>query len=403
MHLQISLLFILATTALADVYTLSSTIPWSPKVPASVDQSVIYNSTYYLADRSNQGIHVISLTSSTQTTLITGFLTTTVNGTIVSSTSGPDGIIILPNRNELYVGDGDGTVKVIDLFTNKIVANITTGSKKRADEFAYDPTSGTIVVTNPNESPDPYVTVINATTRTVLGKVTFKGASGLEQPRFNPSTKKFYISVPDLPSAPSGAVATLDLTPGKYALGTIIPTPSCSNAGIVFGAPTTLFVSCSAAQQTSYGIATSYIYTLDASSGTVATLAHNVSGVNGVDQVAYSATTGWFYASAYQHADKGVSSPFVAVVAPNGTVVQRVVTDNSTAHAVAVDEATGSFVVPVKAKGVLVYALGGGATGTSTGAAPSGTASGAKRGRVADLLVLGGVLLAGFVFSWNMG
>jgi hypothetical protein len=399
MYLQTSIFLAFTATALADVYTLSSTIPWAPQTPSSVDQSLIYNSTYYLADRSNRGIHVISLTSNTQTTLISGFLTTTVNGSISSATSGPDGIIILPNRNELYAGDGDGTVKVIDLFTNKIVANITTGSKKRADEFAYDPTTGTVIVTNPNESPNPFVTVINASTRAVLGKVVFTGASGLEQPRFNTATKTFYVSVPDIPGAEGGAVVTIDVS--KFTMSKIIPTPECENAGIVFGANNSLFVSCSATQLTTYGFSASYI--IDATTGA---LLHNITGLNGVDQVAYSSKTGWFYASAYQYVEKGAPSPFIAVLAQNGTIIQKIPTDNSTAHAVAVDDTTGSFVVPVKAKGVLVYSLGGSgsasSTASSTGraASASATASGAQTERVVSSLVLGGVLVASALFAW---
>lgn len=399
MYLQTSIFLTFTATVLADVYTLSSTIPWAPKTPSSVDQSVIYNSTYYLSDRTNQGIHVISLTSNTQKTFISGFLTTTVNGSITPSTSGPNGITILPNRNELYTGDGDGTVKVIDLFTNKIVANITTGSKKRADEFSYDPTTGTVIVTNPNESPNPFVTVINATTRAVLGKIVFTGASGLEQPRFNTAAKTFYVSVPGIPGAESGAVVTIDVS--KFTTSKIIPTPECENAGIVFGANNSLFIACSAAQLATYSFSASYI--IDATTGA---LLHNITGLNGVDQVAYSSKTGWFYASAYQYVEKGAPGPFIAIVAQNGTIIQKVPTDNSTAHAVAVDDTTGSFVVPVKAKGVLVYSLGGSGSASSTasgtgGAAPaSTTASGAPPGRIINSLVLGTVLAASALFAW---
>lgn len=399
MHLHTSIFLTIVTVALADVYTLSKTIAWDPKVPTSVDQSIIYNSTYYLADRSNAGIHVISLTTNTQTALVTGFLTTTVNGSISSSISGPNGIIILPNRNELYVGDGDGTVKVIDLFTKKIVANITTGSKKRADEFAYDPSNGIVIVTNPNEAPNPYVTVINANNRTVLGKVVFTGAGGLEQPRFNTLTKTFYVSVPDITGAEGGAVVTLDIA--ELAIAKTIPTPECLNAGIVFGPNNVLFVSCSAAQLSSFGFSASYII-----DGLTGTLMSNISNLNGVDQVAYSNKTGWFYASAYQYVEKGVPMPSIVVLAQNGTVIQKIPTDNTTAHAVAVDEVTGSFVVPVKAKGVLVYSLGGNASSTasatSSGASASASASGAESGKMVNLMVAGGALFASLVFAWGL-
>jgi hypothetical protein len=55
-----------------------------------------------------------------------------------------------------------------------------------------------------------------------------------------------------------------------------------------------LLVSCSAAQLTDFGFAASYIF--DINSGT---LLHNITGVSGVDQVAFSTSTGYYYATAY--------------------------------------------------------------------------------------------------------
>jgi hypothetical protein len=45
----------------ATVYSVATTIPWSPKVPSSVDQSVVYNSTYYLSYRTNAGVSICIL------------------------------------------------------------------------------------------------------------------------------------------------------------------------------------------------------------------------------------------------------------------------------------------------------------------------------------------------------
>jgi hypothetical protein len=57
-------------------------IPWTGKAPYSDYQSVIYNSNYYLADRNNDGVHVMDLNTNTETTIITGFVQSYVNGTI---------------------------------------------------------------------------------------------------------------------------------------------------------------------------------------------------------------------------------------------------------------------------------------------------------------------------------
>lgn len=100
--------------------------------------------------------------------------------------------------------------------------------------------------------------------------------------------------------------------------------------------------------------------------------------------------------------------PFIFVVAQNGTVVQKVATDNSTAHAVAVDEVTGAFVVPVRAKGVLVYSLGGGGntsasgTATASGGPATASASGAEKNGMVNLVVMGGALVASFLFALGL-
>lgn len=288
-----------------------------------------------------------------------------INGTLASSISGPDGIVVLANRNEMYIGDGDGTVKVIDLFTNTMVAKIATGSKKRADEFAYNPSTQTVVVTNANESP-PVVNLLNATSRSVIGNISFPGASGLEQPAFNPADSQFYISVPETNGAPGGALQTINVNKGSLSISKTLPIPGCAPAGIAFGPSSQVFIGCSGSQVSSFGHAASYI--MNVSTGAIIS---NISGITGSDQVTYSQKTGYYYASAYLNTVNDVPTPILAVISLNGTVVQKIPTDNVTAHSVSVDPSTGKVVIPVKAKGILIYSLsngsstGGGATTTS--------------------------------------
>jgi hypothetical protein len=195
-------------------------------------RNVIYNSNYYLADRNNDGIHVIDLNTNTETAIITGFVQSYVNGTINNDISGPDRLVVLPDRKEIYVGDGDGSVKVINLTTNTIVSKIVTGGTKRGDELAYDPTTGTIVVTNPAED-IPMLTVISATKRTVLSHISFPNATELEQPASNLADGKFYISVPSIPgtAAAGGEIAIPDIT--TLTISKVYYVPKCIPAGIV--------------------------------------------------------------------------------------------------------------------------------------------------------------------------
>ena len=92
---------------------------------------------YYLADRSNNGIDIIDTRNMVFKKTIGGFVGIKLNkaGTAVDNNhSGPDGVV---SRGKcLYAGDGDSTLKVIDLNKGKIVATRTTGGTSRLDEMA---------------------------------------------------------------------------------------------------------------------------------------------------------------------------------------------------------------------------------------------------------------------------
>src|SRR5215472_12097545 len=110
--------------------------------------------------------------------------------------SGPNGVVAIPQKNQLYVGDGDSNVKVVDLAAKAIVAIIPTGGKFRADELAYDPLDRIVMIANDADTP-PFLTFISVDSFAVLGQLSY-GADqvGLEQPVWNPQTKRFLISVP---------------------------------------------------------------------------------------------------------------------------------------------------------------------------------------------------------------
>ncbi len=395
------LLLVLPLAQAVGIYSSSpkAIIPWPGKAPNSDDQSLIYNGTYYLADRNNNGVHVINLATNIETTLITGFVQGYVNGTIDNDISGPDGLVILPDRKELYVGDGDGSVKVIDLTTNTIVAKIVTGGSKRADEFAYDPTTDTIVVTNPAEE-TPMLTVISASKRIVLGNISFPNATELEQPAFNPADGKFYISVPSIPgtAAAGGEIAILDIA--TLSVSKVYYVPKCIPAGIVFGPTSHLFIGCSPGQIPKYGYAASYV--MDVTTGDII---GNISGLSGIDQVTYSPYTNCYYGAAVANRAGGtvkgaLISQLGVVSAATNTLLQTFATDNSTAHVVAVDNANGNVYVPIQAQGIVVYALASNATSTTVPA--SGSATSTKTGASATLTASAGKVMASFTVGLGL-
>ena len=95
------------------------TIPGNPLRSFDISWVNPQRAEYYLADRSNACVDVIDTHSLTFKRTITGFVGIVLNsaGTAVNNNkSGPDGVA--SHGRWLYVGDGNSTLKVIDLDTN---------------------------------------------------------------------------------------------------------------------------------------------------------------------------------------------------------------------------------------------------------------------------------------------
>jgi hypothetical protein len=153
----------------------------------------------YLADRGGgKGLGRIDGIDTSSNTFLYSIPTTKGEigfvGVVGSGRSGPDGVVLVPQLNQLYVGDGDSTVKVVDLAAKAIVATIPTCSsappqaalppgslvrcgdtKFRADELNYDPNDRIVMVANPNDNP-PFVTFISVDTQAVVGQYVYPGS-----------------------------------------------------------------------------------------------------------------------------------------------------------------------------------------------------------------------------------
>src|SRR5256886_12232375 len=182
--------------------------------------------TYFLADRSNKAIDIFDASSNTFETRVAGFVGFTGN----NDTSGPNGVVVVHDRDELWAGDGNSTVKVIDLRTDSIVKTISTGGTARADEIAYDQKDKMILIANDADTP-PFATLIDARSRAVVARIGFDDATaGLEQPVWDPETHLFYMSVPETAADPGGAVAVI--APRTRSRVPLFPQHNCGPAGL---------------------------------------------------------------------------------------------------------------------------------------------------------------------------
>jgi DNA-binding beta-propeller fold protein YncE len=182
-----------------------------------------------------------------------GVVLNPTTGAANNALSGPDGDIIVDHK-EIWAGDGDSRIKVIDLATKQFVTTIDTGGKFRVDEMAYDPRDHLLAAANNADDP-PFVTVFDTNAKTIVAKLEFKAGSpnadvdaqnGIEQPQWSPETGLFYVSVPQVGSNPAvGGVSVIDPKTNKVT-GTFLVS-NCSPAGLAVGPHKEALIGCSAA------------------------------------------------------------------------------------------------------------------------------------------------------------
>ena len=241
---------------------------------------------YVLADRSNNAVDLVD----TQSNTFLGFcghgqftgVVLNPDGTANNDVSGPDGVLIRDSR-EIWVGDGDSTVKVFDVAgcseTTTPKQTIATGdaaTDKRADELCYDPNDQLILVAN-NAADPPFASLISTIFYAVVQKITFdQSTNGIEQCQWNPRTGLFYITVPGIetPDNGHGQVAVID--PAALAVTTTfdLPRERCDTPqGMAIGPGSDILIGCNKGRST-----TRSSVIIDENDGTILATVANESG-----------------------------------------------------------------------------------------------------------------------------
>lgn len=309
---------------------------------ANFDISYIDPATgrYYLADRSNKGIDVFDTAKDAYVGRMGSFVGTVMkDGKVDNDTSGPDGVVAF--GHEIWAGDGDSTVKVIDAASGKTIATLSSGGKTRVDEMAYDPTDQAVIAVNNAEDP-PFATVTSTKPdRAVLGKVVFDDAGdGAEQPAYNPDDGMFYMSIPQVGKDPKkGAVAVIDPKTGK--LVKMLPVDGCHPAGLAFGPGGNFLLGCTADGKEM----PAQTVVMNARSGSVVA---TVPGIGGSDMVNYNKRNGQYYTASRDNP----GGPALGVIdASSNKLVQTIPFKGGTPHSVTSSEANGHVYVPVGTAG----------------------------------------------------
>jgi DNA-binding beta-propeller fold protein YncE len=294
---------------------------------------------YFLADRSNKGIDIVDVKKGAWVGRLEGAVGPVMkkDGTCCDNAhSGPNGVLTVDGK-EVWMGDGDSTVKVYDLKTKKLIATIETGGKARADELGYDPKDHVVAIANNADEP-PFLTFISTKTHKIIGKIEKKSfTDGMEQTAYNPADGLFYTDIPeqDDDKAKGGLMVTNPKTLKEVKTITV---PNCLPHGIAFGPGSNVFLGCNVGPARLKLPAKQVV--VDVKSGQVVA---DVMGVGGSDESAVDNKAGRYYGALNGNPD----GPILAVIDTKTNALLQKIPTGPGAHSVAAYEGNGRVYVPI--------------------------------------------------------
>jgi DNA-binding beta-propeller fold protein YncE len=203
----------------------------------------------YLADKDNKGVVVFDTKTDKYVSRITGFVGNAKDG----NKAGPNGLAVVNNNADLFVNanlwvsDGDSTIKIVDVGAGKIVGTIATGGKSRANAMALDPVNRVVIVANSNDDP-PYLSLISAAPdHKILAKIPIAdSAENIERSAYHVPSGTFYTVIPVSRADPKkGLLAQTD--PKTGTLVKLHQIEGCHPHSLSVVSDTTIFMGCSSA------------------------------------------------------------------------------------------------------------------------------------------------------------
>ena len=378
-------------------------IPGNPLRSYDISWVNPHRAEYYLADRSNAGVDLIDTQTLTFKRTIGGFVGVKLrnagqpNEAVNNDISGPDGVV--SHGHWLYAGDGDSTLKVIDLDAPNAFAikqTIPTGGTKRVDEMALT-SDGELLLTANNADDPPFGTLFaangdrNVSNVQMLAKINIDPAivpSGaglsIEQPAWDPTTRRFYVSVPVIANNPAGCNFNADLgtvtchggllvvdpanvepvygafNPAKHT--GVVKLDACGPNGATVGPHDNLLLGCTTANNPSD------TSTLVINAGIVGN-SINVAHIVGSDEVWFNKGDRRYYTGSNRQPGGAV----LGVIDAKANILIETVPQSSGSHSVAADSERNLIFVPQSAPKAVV---GNGGDTTAVGAGICGSTNG---------------------------
>jgi hypothetical protein len=365
----------------------------------------------YFADRSNASVDVIDTETLKFKRFLGGFVGVALlpgGAAVDNNHSGPDGVA--NHGRWLYAGDGNSTLKVFDLNAppaSALKASISTGGTTRVDEMALTTDGGLLLAANNAEDP-PFATLFTAnrdedTDRTSkIIKITIDPSImptgfglSMEQPSWEPQTKRFYTSVPIVANNPSGCNYGQITGPITCSGGLLVTDPAaptavegafnpatntgvvllnaCNPNGATVGTEDNILLACTPQNNPTNTIS----LIIDAKTKKQTPVVH----ITGADEVWFNKGDNRYYLGASRDCTipgtpcptAGLQSPVLGVVDAETNLLIEKVPQSSNSHSVAADSERNRIFVPQVAP---VSVVGVGGDTTTVGAGICGTNSG---------------------------
>lgn len=356
-----------------------------------IDQST---QTFYLSDRSDKAIDVVDAATGKWKVSYTATPSFAGASPLGPEASGPNGVVT--TTSGCIVATDAGARVVSFTATGTQVTDLHLNSNPgRADELAFDPADSMLLVANPfpgvtTNTPRPNAYLVKVGGGCTLSLHAIIGlpfaTNGLEQSVWDPATKLFYISVPQIGDASmsgSGLVgAVLGIEPVTGKIVKAFRVHMCQPAGNAMNTATgDLLLGCSTVFDAVGGVWSGFDqnYALPIQAVLDPTTGHvtPVSGVGASDEVAYNAKDGDWYTgssgSPYSPASVNPESPtnhsqganILGVIdgatdallqlVPTFTVPATATHPGGSGHSVAVNNTNGWVFVPSPSN----FAIGG--------------------------------------------
>ena len=356
---------------------------------------------YYFADRSNAGIQIINTNSLKWQRTLGGFVGIVLNsnGTVNNNKSGPDGVAA--HGRWVYGGDGDSSLKVFDLDAPHDAAlkqTILTTGLFRVDEMALT-TDGKLLLAANNADDPPFATLFVASGDdphshvSIITKITVDPSIiptgfglSLEQPAWDPITKRFITSIPVIANNPSGCnygqlvgpitcdggvlitdpsnLTSPTAVQGAFKSSTntgVVPLQKCGPNGAAVGPNDNVLLGCTPGNNPSDTI------TLVINAATK--VQTPITGITGSDEVWFNSGDGRYYTGSSR--DPGGAK--LGVIDANSNTLIEKIPQSSGSHSVAADAQRNLIFVPQVAPASVV---GPGGDTTAVGVGICGSNSG---------------------------